>query len=122
MAVKATNDFESDMARRFGSSGADSAADEVSFAVLTRASEPVQRLQQQDAPMSWNTVQLYTSFVIADQLIHIMLPPINRIASLPLLHDREMQIGFSGNTHYFLFALKGSEDGAGQPLMWAWCA
>ena len=31
VAVKATNDFESDMARRFGGSGADSAADEVSF-------------------------------------------------------------------------------------------
>ena len=30
VAVKATNDFESDMARRFGGSGADSAADEVS--------------------------------------------------------------------------------------------
>ena len=29
MAVKATNDFESDMARRFGGSSADSAADEV---------------------------------------------------------------------------------------------
>ena len=29
VAVKATNDFESDMARRFGGSSADSAADEV---------------------------------------------------------------------------------------------
>lgn len=30
VAVKATNDFESDMAKRFGGSSADSAADEVS--------------------------------------------------------------------------------------------
>jgi len=29
VAVKATNDFENDMAKRFGGSGADSAADEV---------------------------------------------------------------------------------------------
>ena len=29
VAVKATNDFESDMAKRFGGSGADSAVDEV---------------------------------------------------------------------------------------------
>ncbi len=29
VAVKATNDFENDMARRFDGSGADSAADEV---------------------------------------------------------------------------------------------
>ena len=30
VAVKATNDFENDMARRFGGSGVDPAADEVS--------------------------------------------------------------------------------------------